>query len=328
MSKKPKYKKTVVIIGASSFVGSNIAEAFAKEYRVIGTYFNTPVKIPGVLMIKCDVLEKNRIQQILYTFKPDFTIYCAGLTSAVSCKAFPKVADALNTSGVFNVSMYSERYGSKFIYISNSYVFSGEKDQIYLENDSPMPCCTFGSSVAQAEFYIQKSCLNYLIFRTTELYGRSVNIHQRTWFEELEHHALSNKKLSCDGHLYNGFLDIQLFIYVLKKCFDLGISNRLLHVGSSDLKTRYEFAQIYAEKFGLNKSIFVKGNWDFPLESSIFGGNLDDNLYFKLDTMNLQRSIGAMMPTVEESIQFTFKRFSRNSDGSKGNKKFTGLTYI
>ena len=58
MSKKPKYKKTVVIIGASSFVGSNIAEAFAKEYRVIGTYFNTPVKIPGVLMIKCDVLEK------------------------------------------------------------------------------------------------------------------------------------------------------------------------------------------------------------------------------------------------------------------------------
>ena len=101
--------------------------------------------------------------------------------------------------------MYSERYGSKFIYISNSYVFSGEKDQIYLENDSPMPCCTFGSSVAQAEFYIQKSCLNYLIFRTTELYGRSVNIHQRTWFEELEHHALSNKKLSCDGHLYNLF---------------------------------------------------------------------------------------------------------------------------
>ena len=88
-------------------------------------------------------------------------------------------------------------------------------------------------------------------------------------------------------------------------------------MGSSDLKTRYEFAQIYAEKFGLNKSIFVKGNWDFPLESSIFGGNLDDNLYFKLDTMNLQRSIGAMMPTVEESIQFTFKRFSRNSDGSK-----------
>jgi dTDP-4-dehydrorhamnose reductase len=327
-SKKKDSRKTIVIFGASSFVGSNIAESFAQDYRVIGTYKDTPVRIPGVLMMKCDVLEKPHIQQILYTFKPDFTIYCVGLTSIRDCKEFPKVADALNTAGVFNVSMYSERYGSKFIYISNGYVFSGEKGQTYLENDLPMPSCGYGSTVAQSEFYIQKSCLSYLIFRTSNLYGRSVNIQARSWFEQLEYQSAENDKLVCDGLVHTGYLDIQLFIFVLKKCLDLKISNRLLHVSSSDLCTRYEFAQYYAEAFGQNKSVFVKGSWNFPLDTSMFSGNLDDSLHFKLDTMNLQRSIGAVMPTVKDSLGFTFRRFSSKVENKTGKKKFSGLTYI
>lgn len=328
MKKEKKYQKTIVILGVSSFVGSNIAEAFAGEFRVIGTYNNNPIRIPGVLTLKCDILDKVRLQQILYTFKPDYTIYCIGLNSVVDCKEYPKVADALNSGGAFNASMYSERYGSKFIYISNSYVFAGEKDQVYLENDSPTPCCENGSTIAQSEFYIQKSCLNYLIFRTCNLYGRSLNIFQRTWFEQLEFHALENKKMICDSHVYTGFLDIQIFIFVLKKCLDLGITNRLLQVSSSNLSNHFEFSQYYANIFGQNQAIFAKGNWDFPMESSIFSGNTDDNLYFQLDTMNLQRSIGAVMPTVKESIEFTYRRLSKNTGDKKNKNKFKGLKYI
>jgi dTDP-4-dehydrorhamnose reductase len=321
-------KETVLIIGISSFVGSNLAETLKDKYRVIGTYFNTPVKVPGVLTISCDILDKRKIQQVLYTFKPEFTIYCAGLSSVRDCKEFPKVADALNTAGVFNVSTYTERYGSKFIYISSSFVFPGE-DQVYTESDSPLPCCIYGTTVASTEFFIQKSCLNYLIFRSCPLYGRSINVHDLNFFERLERSANTGKKMSCDDSVFTGFLDIQLFVLAVKICLERGATNKLLQISSQDTCSRYDFAQMYAEVFNQNKSCFPIGSWDFPVESSIFSMNsLDENLYFKMDTLNLQRSIGIVMPSVKESIEFTYKRFASNIKKKGMVKKAAGINYI
>lgn len=321
-------KKTILIFGVSSFVGSNLAQVFAKEYRVIGTFHKNPVNIPGVLTLSCDVLNKNKIQQIVYTFKPDYTFYCVGMSSLWDCKDQPKAADTLNTVGVFNVTTYTERYSSKFVYISTNYVFTGE-EIAYTESDSPMPCCVYGNTVAQSEFYIQKSCLNYLILRTCPLYGRTANPRTLNWFEKLETIAYEKRKLICDDHVYTGYLDVQLFVFIIKNCIEKNVTNRLVQISSTDIYTRYQFAAKYAEIFNQNKSLFVKGTWDFPLETSIFSlNNMDENLYFKMDTMNIQRSAGIAMPTIEESLQFTKRRLaSRVKKAGKDNKS-SGINYI
>ena len=156
-----KRQKTILIFGISSFLGSSFAEILKEDYRVVGTYYNTPVDIPGVLTIKCDVHQKEMVQKVTFLFKPDITIYAIGLTDLGACQEFPKVADALNTAGVFNVSQASERYNSKFIYFSSSYIFSGE-DTLFRENDTPMPTSIYGNTVASSEFYIQKSLIKYI----------------------------------------------------------------------------------------------------------------------------------------------------------------------
>ncbi|MEX1098948.1 MAG: sugar nucleotide-binding protein, partial [Bacteriovoracaceae bacterium] len=178
-------KKTALIFGISSFLGSNLAELLKKDYRVVGTYYSTPVDIPEVLAIKCDVHDKDVVQKVVYLFKPDVTIYAVGLSDLSACQKFPKVADALNTAGVFNVSSASERYKSKFVYFSTSFIFSGE-DALFKENDTPMPSSVYGNTVASSEFFIQKSCLNYLIFRCSPIMGRSYNPYDLTWLETIE----------------------------------------------------------------------------------------------------------------------------------------------
>ena len=122
--KKPK---TVFIIGISSFVGSSLAEFLKKDYRVIGTYYSNPVEIEDVLTFPLDVMSREAIQLILYSFLPDITIYCVGLSSLDICDDNDTIANALNATGAFNVADFSERYKSRFIYISSSYVFSGKK---------------------------------------------------------------------------------------------------------------------------------------------------------------------------------------------------------
>lgn len=319
-------KKTILIFGISSFLGSSFAEILKEDYRVVGTYYNTPVDIPGVLTIKCDVHQKDMVQKVTFLFKPDITLYTVGLTDISACQDFPKVADALNTAGVFNVSQASERYNSKFIYFSSSYIFSGE-NTLFRENDTPMPTCVYGNTVASSEFYIQKSCLNYIIFRCAPIYGRSYNKNQLNWLEVLERNSFLNEKIVCDNKIYTGFIDVWSVAEILKQAIEKNVTNRLFQLSSSDIMNRYEFAKKYMEIFQGNTSVLSKGDWSYPrTENQISLQSLGEELYFRMDLNNVETYFNIEMPTIEE----TLKKTSNHLSGSIGSKqtKSTGVTFI
>lgn len=324
-------KKTIVILGVSSFVGSNLAEKFKDKYRVIGTYNQNRIRIPGVLTLPCDVLNSDSVQMILYTFKPDITIYVAGLSSVVNSDKSNLIADALNTSGVFNVTTFSERYKSKFVYISSSYVFGGE-NILFKEDDAPMPNTKYGSSKASAEFYIQKFCLDYLILRTCDLYGRSYSPVQMTFMEMMERKLSNNESFVCDGKIHNGFMDVHYLADILDLCFDRDIRNRLFQISSQDVMTKYDFSKLFAKTFHHSESLILKGPWSFPISdvSQSNYGNLEGNFYYRMDISNFQGSMQMTLPTVEESLLRTFKRLGgRSKDGlSRTKKQGGGITYI
>ncbi len=319
-------KKTVLIFGLSSFLGSNLAESLRKKYRVVGTYFNTPVNIQGILSIKCDVHNKDMVQKVVYLFKPDITIYAVGLTDLNACQEFPKVADALNTAGVFNVSMASERYHSKFIYFSSAYIFSGENIQ-FKENDTPMPSSVYGNTVASSEFYIQKSCLNYIIFRCCPIFGRSYNQNDLKWIEVIERNEYLGERIICDTKVKTGFIDIETLSSILDKAIEANVTNRLLQIDTQDSMTRYEFATKYLEIFGGNQSLLAKGDWKFPqTENAIALQSLGEELHFNMDTTNVEELFGINIGTIEESIN----NYKKNLAGSVRSKKVAtaGITFI
>ena len=321
-----KQKKTILIFGISSFLGSNLAEQLKDEYRVVGTYFNTPVSIPGIMTIRCDVHNKDRCQKVVFLFKPDITIYAVGLTDIHSCQEFPKVADALNTAGVFNVSMASERYHSKFIYFSSSYIFSGE-DILFRETDTPMPTSVYGNTLASAEFYIQKSCLNYIIFRCCPLFGRSLNPMDIKFIEAIERREVLGERIVCDNKVTTGFLDMKTIATILKASIEKNITNRLFQLDSKSHATRYEFAQMYFDVFGGNSSLLVKGDWKFPqTENQLATQNLGDELCFRMFTGNIESELEISLPTIEESL----KQFRQTLFGGVRFKKKenTGISFI
>ncbi|MBT3981302.1 MAG: sugar nucleotide-binding protein [Bacteriovoracaceae bacterium] len=321
-------KKTLIIFGVSSFVGSNLAQSLKDKYRVIGTYFENRVSIKGMLTVPCDVLNRDAVQMVLYTFKPDVAIYCVGLSSLEDCQGREKYADALNTMGVFNVSQFSERYKAKFIYISSAYIFSGEKP-LYFENDTPDPNTIFGRTKASAEFYVQKSCLDYILLRCCNFYGRSINARQFTWFENVEQGLFKNKSLRIDDHIRFGFLDVQYLGLIIHLCLERDITNKLLHISSKDVMTYYEFVKLYANIFKLNNDLIQKGKWEFPLERAISTEiDLDDGLSFRLEVQNIEAYLDAELPTVEDSLVGTFDRLGGKLIKSSSKKQTTGIEFI
>lgn len=319
-------KKTILIFGISSLLGSNLAQQLKGKYRIIGTYFNTQVKIKDVLSVKCDVHNKSMVQKISFIFKPDITIYAVGLSRLNDCQDFPRVADALNTAGVFNVSQSSERYGSKFIYFSNSYIFSGE-NILTKENDSAMPMNVYGNTAASSEFFIQKSCLNYIIFRCSPFIGRSYNYLDLSWTEVIERSNFLNQKMNCDHKVKTGFIDFETLALVVDLSIQNNITNRLFQVSSKDVMTRYDFTREYLEIFEGNKNLSMKGDWYFPRSENKV--NMQSNSHdhtFHMDVSNVEETFDIKMPSIKEAI----KKYQRSLKGAMGSVKVKSdeITFI
>lgn len=319
-------KKTILIIGVSSFVGSNLAEFLKRDYRIVGTYNDFRFKMPGILTLPCDVLNRDSIQSVMYMTKPDATIYAAGLTSISQSAEFPKLADALNNGGVFNVSNFTERYGSKLIYISSSFIFSGE-NITFNEEETPFPLTSFGQSKASAEYFIQKSCMDYLIFRCCPLVGKTFNPQQLTFFDVLEKCYFEKRPILADSKIKTGFLDVYFLARMIKRCLDENIINRLVHISSQDVLSRYEFAKLYSKIFSQPEAPIVKSVQPFPFRPEVDNVYRDEH-YFKMNLKNVEESLGIKFPSIEESLQWTFKRLGGVNKAGKRSKSASGITYI
>jgi dTDP-4-dehydrorhamnose reductase len=198
------------------------------------------------------------------------------------------------------------------VLISSGYVHGGE-NLTYTEGDTPFPTTAFGSSLSSAEFYVQRSCLNYLILRCGALYGRSFRPEHPNWFEYLERSLGRGEKFQVDDSISTGFLDIQIIGRILKQALLANITNRLIHVSSSDTLTRFEFAKNYARIFKFDEGLVVKSQVPFPLERKP-GKDAVQSFTFRLSTANMEEFLGTKMPSVEESLTFTRKRLENFSE--------------
>lgn len=298
-------RKTILIFGVSSFVGSNLLELLKEDYRIIGTYFKTPVSIPGITCLPCDVLKKDYVSSIVGRIKPDITIYAVGMSSLRECALQPKQSDAINSAGAANCCAAAERYDSKFVYISSAFVLGGE-DTLYREGETPFPNTAYGNSLSSTEFYIQRSCLNYLILRCSAVYGRSYSPDHPNWFEHLQSSLAKGEQIEVDDKVVTGFLDIHILGRVLKAMLSQNVTNRLFHVSSKDFMTRYEFALKYARMFKKDEGLIIRGSGRLPVDKNKNGEN--GNYYFRLDTSNIEEFLQTKMPKVEDSLQLTYKR--------------------
>lgn len=302
-------KKTVLIVGITSFVGSNLAEVLSSTYRVVGTYFTKREALPNrYLMLPCNVLNKEELKRAIRFFQPDYVIYAVGISSLSEAKKRGKETEALNVTGAVNCLNIAERAGALFIYLSSAYALSGE-NKFFKEADAAVPITTYGTTVANAEFYIQRSSLHYLILRCPVLYGLSYSTHKLNIFELLQKSVFTEKKLTLDDHAEVGFLDVQLLARFIMILLEKNIINRLLQISSKDQLSFFKFSQLYAQVFKSTSSLFVAEKIPFPVDIR----NEPSQLSFRMDVTNTESRIGIKMPTVQESLTFTKSRLSEKS---------------
>ncbi len=118
-----------------------------------------------------DITQKKAVDLLLQEERPDVVFLTAAVTNVDFCEKNSERAFDVNVSGVKNVADACNKQGCFLVFYSTDFVFDGKKGN-YSESDAPRPLNVYGKTKLQAEQEIAKTLRDYLIIRTSTLYGK------------------------------------------------------------------------------------------------------------------------------------------------------------
>lgn len=209
--------------------------------------------LAGCEPLDCDITNPETIKQALFNKNYDVLINCAALANVDGAEKDDKEYEKyiqVNTRGVANLR---DAFHGKMIQISTDYVFSGENGPYKENSRMEAPVNKYGYSKLGAEaIMIGFAHIGSTIVRTTGLFGSQ---QVKT---DLAHLVIDEVRKGNPIDITRSLLGNQTYIpFLAEHLIQLAeMSNppRILHLASSDVISRYEFALMVCSVYGLDKS--------------------------------------------------------------------------
>lgn len=161
-------KETVLILGAKGNLGVQLTDAFSQDshYKVIAWDKG-----------EIDITDRELILKKVADIRPDIIINAAAYNAVDKCEDSEEEynkAKKLNIDGPKYLAEAALELGAILVQYSTDYVFSGEQDSGYKEDDEPAPINRYGKTKFFGEKRILEnsgSGLKWYIIRTAKLFG-------------------------------------------------------------------------------------------------------------------------------------------------------------
>jgi dTDP-4-dehydrorhamnose reductase len=152
----------VMIIGALGMLGSDLVQVFSQTHEVLG--LDRP---------EIDIVDAEQCRRHVGDYHPDIVLNAAALTDVDYCEGHEEGALQVNGYGAGNLASAAAGAGAAFVHYSTDYVFDGQKDEAYREDDATSPLNAYGRSKLAGEELVQRCCPDHLVLRTSWLFGRN-----------------------------------------------------------------------------------------------------------------------------------------------------------
>ena len=134
-----------------------------------------------------DITAHDEVRAFIERNNINVIINCAAYTAVDKAEYEPELADSINHLAVDNLAKIAKQNNIKFIHISTDYVFDGNSQRPYNENDTPNPQSVYGQTKLDGELAMQKiNPANSIIIRTSWLYSRHGNNFVKTMLKLAE----------------------------------------------------------------------------------------------------------------------------------------------
>ena len=172
-----------------------------------------------------------------------------GYSNIDFCELNKSDAEMLHVEVTEKICKICENISTKQIFLSSDYVFDGEKGN-YSEDDVPNPVNYYGLSKLKAEQLILKNPINTVI-RTSVIYDWD---YRARFFNSVIKNLQNNQEINATTDVYNSVTFLDNLVESIFKVITLN-QNGIFHVVDSACVNRFEFAEMIAKIFRLDKNL-------------------------------------------------------------------------
>lgn len=155
----------VLVTGAHGQLGTAIKDNITKN-----KFNHTNFNYIFTDKLELDITNYELCNEIIKTNNINYIINCAAYTAVDLAEANKELAYMANSIGAENLAKVANRYKVKLIHISTDYVYSGNNNKPYTEQDPTDPVNHYGQTKLNAEQLITKNTEAHIIIRSGWLY--------------------------------------------------------------------------------------------------------------------------------------------------------------
>lgn len=119
----------------------------------------------------CELNDSHAVTRLLEQVRPDLVINAAAWTAVDQAEDQPVSAHALNVKLPECLAAWCSRHDAALITYSTDYVFSGQPDRAWREDDRPLPQSVYGQTKREGEMAVLCSGGRSLVVRTAWVYS-------------------------------------------------------------------------------------------------------------------------------------------------------------
>lgn len=274
----------ILVTGANGQLGN--------EMRLLGATSKNNYIFTDVTEL--NITDKAAISAMVKEYRIQVIINCAAYTNVDKAEDDEATADLLNHTAARYLAEAAKEADAVLIHVSTDYVFHGDKNVPYTEDEPTSPLGVYGRTKLAGEQAIQQSGCRYLIFRTAWLYSSFGNNFVKTMRRLTSERDTLNVVFDQVGSpTFAGDLARAIFEVVEKEAY-VGTEG-IYHYSNEGVCSWYDFAVEISNLSHTRCDIR-------PCHSDEFPSKVTRPSYSVLDKTKLKKSFGIVVPHWKESL--------------------------
>ena len=135
-------------------------------YDIVSELNNRGHEAIGVDIAEMDITDKEAVERVLQSVKPQAVIHCAAWTAVDAAEEEENVSKvrAINADGTKYIAEECKKLGCKMLYVSTDYVFNGQGDKFW-EPDCKeyKPLNVYGKTKLEGEIAVANALEKFFI---------------------------------------------------------------------------------------------------------------------------------------------------------------------
>jgi dTDP-4-dehydrorhamnose reductase len=155
----------ILVLGTSGQVGYELLSALAPIGEVVGA-----MRMPGK-NAHVDLNDRASLESALDASNAEIVINAAAYTAVDRAEDDAAAAQRINADALADIGAWAKKYKRLVVHYSTDYVFDGEGNHPYREDDATSPLGVYGRTKLEGEIALRDSGCDHFIFRTAWVYA-------------------------------------------------------------------------------------------------------------------------------------------------------------